>query len=105
MESWEEFFATELARLKQFYSIEPNREDLKEAEMWLRDYVELGLNERIIDKLNILSPCDARQLKYDFIQFVKRNRRIKNNLTHNKLPVIGTAHPFDEKEERDGRLE
>jgi hypothetical protein len=105
MESWQEFFTAELDRLKQFYYIEANREDLKEAEQWLKDHLELSSEEQIAGKLNTLSPCGTRQLKYDFIQFVKRNRRIKNNLTHNKLPVIGTAHPFDEKEERDGRLE
>jgi hypothetical protein len=105
MELWQEFFAAELDRLKQFYFIEVNGEDLKEARQWLKDRLELVSDEQIVDKLNTLSPCDIRQLKYDFVQFVKRNRRIRNNLTHNKLPIIGTAHPFDEKEERDSRLE
>ena len=105
MECWQEFFVAELGRLKEFYFIEVNEEDLKETEHWLRDLFEVSQNQQLGEKLSALSPCDARQLRYDFIQFVKRNRRIKNNLTHNKPPSIGTAHPFDEKEERDGRLE
>jgi hypothetical protein len=105
MESWQEFFVAELDRLREFYFIEANEEDFKEVEHWLRDVLELSPNELLGDKMKMLSPCDARQLRYDFIQFVKRNRRIRNNLTHNRPPVIGTAHPFDEKEERDGRLE
>jgi hypothetical protein len=105
MEPWQEFFVGELDRLKEFYLIEVNEEELKETEQWLRDLLELSPNQQLVDKLKTLSLCDARQLRYDFIQFVKRNRRIKNNLTHNRPPVIGTAHPFTEKEERDGRLE
>jgi hypothetical protein len=105
MESWQGFFGAELDRLRHFYSIEVSEEEVKEAEQWLRDNLELRSNDQLEDRLKALSPCDARQLRYDFVQFVKRNRRIKSNLTHNRAPVIGTAHPFDEKEERDSRLE
>ena len=105
MESWQGFFEVELDRLRHFYSIEVSKEEVKDAEQWLRDSLELRPNEQLEDRLKTLSPCDSRQLKYDFVQFIKRNRRIKSNLIHNKSPVIGAAHPFDEKEERDSRLE
>jgi hypothetical protein len=105
MESWQEFFKVELNRLREFYLIETNEEDFKEAREWLRDHLELNSSEQIVDKIRSMSPCDSRQLRYDFLQFVKRNRRIKNSQAHNRSTTVGATHPFDEREERDRRLE
>jgi hypothetical protein len=105
MESWQEFFTAEVNRLREFYLIEAKEEDFKDAAEWLRDHLELNPSEQIMDKIRNLSPCDIRQLRYDFVQFVKRNRRIKNSQARNKLPAVGATHPFDEREERDRRLE
>jgi hypothetical protein len=103
--SLEQLFAAEVERLRAFYSIELSKDDFKEVEEWLKDRLEIASSHMISEKLKTMSQCDIRQLRYDFIQVVKRNRRFRKNPARSKLPPIGAANPLGESEERDRRTE
>ena len=103
--SLEQVFSGEVERLRTFYSIELGREDFKDLEEWLKDRLDVRSGNMILEKLKTMSECDIRQLKYDFIQVVKRNRRFKKIQGHGKPLPIGAANPLGESEERDRRIE
>jgi hypothetical protein len=104
-ESWEQFFAAELDRLRRFYSIELGKQDYKEIEEWLKDRLGLRSGAMISEQLRTLPECDVRQLRYEFIQLVKRNRRFRKPAAHGRTLPEGAADALGEREERDSRTE
>jgi hypothetical protein len=103
--SLEKLFTAELDRLKEFYMIELNDEDFREIEEWLKDRLDVRSSNMIAEKLNRMSECDIRRLRYDFIQVVKRSRRFRKSAAHGKPLPVGAANPLGESEERDRRME
>jgi hypothetical protein len=101
--SWEQFFAAELSRLRGFYSIELSEEDFREIEEWLKDRLEVHSMNAVAEKMEAMNECDIRQLKYDFVQLVKRNRRFRKSPAHGRQLPVGQTNPLDENEERDRR--
>nr|MDO8132759.1 hypothetical protein [Candidatus Njordarchaeum guaymaensis] len=100
----EEFFMAEFARLRDFYSIQLNQDDIKEIIEWLKDRLELGSESKILDTLKVISPLELQQLRYDLVQFIKRIRKNRTGQARTKLPPLGAEQPLDEREERDRRL-
>jgi hypothetical protein len=100
----EEFFRAEFARLRDFYAIHLNQDDIKEIIEWLKDRFELSSESSILDELRAMSPIELHQLRYDLVQVIKRIRRNRITQAHAKLPPLGAEQRLDEREERDRRL-
>jgi hypothetical protein len=103
--SWTQFFTAELDRLRGFYSIEFNEEDIREMEGWLKDRLEVRSGTLIAEKLRSMSEREVRQIRYEFVQSAKRNRRFRKSQANTKLQPVGAANPMGESEERDRRIE
>jgi hypothetical protein len=102
---WEEFFAGELSRLKDFYLIQISKEDCKEVEEWLRDTLESATVQSCVDKLRVMPTTELRQLRYDLVQLIKRIHRNKTSERLSKVQAVGAADELDERRTRDRKVE
>jgi hypothetical protein len=100
----EEFFTAEFARLRDFYGIQLNQDDIKEIIEWLKDRLEVNSEGKILDRLKVASPIELQQARYDLVQFIKRIRRNRTSQANAKLPPIGAVQATDEREARDHEI-
>jgi hypothetical protein len=100
----EEFFRVEFARVRDFYSIQINQDDIKEIIEWLKDRLEVSSESKILDRLKAISPIELQQLRYDLVQYIKRIRRNRTSQAHTKLAHLGAEQPLDERKTRDHEL-
>nr|MDO8098168.1 hypothetical protein [Candidatus Njordarchaeota archaeon] len=100
----EEFFRAEFVRLRDFYAIQLNQDDIKEIIEWLKDRLEVSSESKILDRLKVMSPIELHQTRYDLVQFIKRIRRNRSGQAHAKLPPLGAEQPLDERKARDHEL-